>query len=722
MASKPDSGVLLSSTRQLTPEKGQATSPATKDDPVLRYRKTPVFLLAIYLPTLIVPWVLICIMTKRPLGGPSYYDQSGAHSTDNLAGVVIAQLFKSINAVLVVPIISALLAHAAIVYATRRRHDQKLNVQQVFALADKGWSNYLLLWSARSRGKSSLFLWLGALLVFLGAILQPLISVLVTFEEIAATSCLDIPVNGCSKYGPMVVGYDPEPADMPIVQRDLVLQDVLGHLVTVSDIEPQPNLWPIIKPGSSSSIAGYLTPPNRRIFESYADRIGLYPDGFFVTALDNGTNTGVLREHAIRLNSSVHCEHISDSDFPSPCPGGRPLEIHIERRGLTLGVCAPGNASQFPFTPSRHRQDIAEELYIRKEEPYSLAQVRSNFTVRCTASTSRGYFELGNEKNNYVYGPLLDRWPDPDDIATNFNDYRSLEADYARPTEEDPSTSQLSYMLPEQQWIGSPFEDGIDETASTPGPLMVSAEVLFGNYSFLQFITDNTTALTSKQAFAAVCEHGSIPFSQVATFDTIGERPSLYCFDIPHQLSGGHDDDWYDEDLVSVVTSHARIFNDTDVAEYALTMSMYFANRAVLTKTVLGQNPVGQREIYASPGTTTTRPTMATASLVVITVLMFLQVLGLIILAWFIYSMPTWAAAFDAMEVARIGKALPDSDLPPLGPVTLEDEMRLTKVDGLIGRNDLANVESKVGDGNAEMPSGRVQLALGGQGLISRKL
>ncbi|KAI1775368.1 putative NADP(+)-dependent dehydrogenase [Hypoxylon cercidicola] len=54
---------------------------------------------------------------------------------------------------------------------------------------------------------------------------------------------------------------------------------------------------------------------------------------------------------------------------------------------------------------------------------------------------------------------------------------------------------------------------------------------------------------------------------------------------------------------------------------YALTMSMYFANRAVLTKKLLA-----------------------------------------------------WAAAFDAaMQAGRIRKALADSDLPPLGPVTLED-------------------------------------------------
>ncbi|OTB04241.1 hypothetical protein M426DRAFT_262474 [Hypoxylon sp. CI-4A] len=122
-----------------------------------------------------------------------------------------------------------------------------------------------------------------------GAILQPLISLLVSFESVAVTTCLDIPVGYCSKFGPTTIGYDPEPADMPRLQRNLVLHDVLGRLVTVSDLEPQPNLWPV-KPDSNQFIDGYLKPLHRQMFSSY---FGYNPEGFFVTALSNGTNTGV---------------------------------------------------------------------------------------------------------------------------------------------------------------------------------------------------------------------------------------------------------------------------------------------------------------------------------------------------------------------------------------------------------------------------------------------
>lgn len=38
---------------------------------------------------------------------------------------------------------------------------------------------------------------------------------------------------------------------------------------------------------------------------------------------------------------------------------GRHPEVNF-----TVHVCAPGNLSQFPFTPSLHGQDITEHLYI----------------------------------------------------------------------------------------------------------------------------------------------------------------------------------------------------------------------------------------------------------------------------------------------------------------------------------------------------------------------
>lgn len=53
----------------------------------------------------------------------------------------------------------------------------------------------------------------------------------------------------------------------------------------------------------------------------------------------------------------------------------------------------------------------------RQSDTYDL-----KFTVSCKAATTRGYFELGNERNNYTFGPLLKEWPGEEVVGKEFND------------------------------------------------------------------------------------------------------------------------------------------------------------------------------------------------------------------------------------------------------------------------------------------------------------
>ncbi|KAI0875307.1 hypothetical protein GGS24DRAFT_455705 [Hypoxylon argillaceum] len=715
---------------------------ATKQQPIVRRRKTPICLLILYIPTLVVPWVLIVVTSWRT----SLLSQT--HIFLNSAGAVIAaRLLNSINGVLAVPIISALLAHAAVVYAMRRQHGQKLNVQQLFALADKGWSNVSLLWNARSKGKSSRFLWLAALLIFLGAILQPLMSVLIPFESGRAPTAQDNPIRYPTRAS--TVGYDPEPADMPLLSPDLVLRDVVGRLTTLSDLEPQRNIWPSDTSSSILPVGQPLLGQTLSYYSSNALAYKNHPRGFFVTAVDSGVNTGVLREHILRLNSSVECEYIKRSSIPSPCPGAEPFETHVSRPGLELSVCAPGNSSQFPFTASRNRQDIVEELFIDlvlSSNP-TFGYFVPNVTLHCTASTSRGYFELPNEQNKYVAGPLLDEWPSPEYILKNTDDYRGLSADYARPTVEDPS---LSYddVTRMSSSAGQPF--GSDSYyKSTPGPLMVSAQALFGNYSFVQWFADNVTEMTPLQAYASVCEHGSIPFSQIEYFFTsASSRPIASCFNAagniqralshgPNPIPGLLDD--LDSDLTLVLATHVGTFNDTDIAKYALEISMYLANRAILVHTALNEQILDYRSIYFSPGSVFQRPIVNTPSLVVITILIAAQLLGLVLVAILTYSVPTWTSTLGALEVTQIGRALPIHDWAPIGQVTPAEKKRLNNIDALIGvdegqgergghRAEGEEYATKEGgqvvtDGSeGTRDSTKIRLALGGKGLITRDI
>lgn len=163
-----------SSTEQQLVSKPTQDAKAVKESvvPLLRYRRTSLWLLACYVPFLTLPWILTCIMANRPPSLPSYYNQKGEYCYKTylvmLFWLAFVRIFNSIASVLVVPITSALLAHGAVVYTQRRKSEQRLNLRQTFALSDHGWSDIPILWSAyREKGTASKYLKLAACLLLL---------------------------------------------------------------------------------------------------------------------------------------------------------------------------------------------------------------------------------------------------------------------------------------------------------------------------------------------------------------------------------------------------------------------------------------------------------------------------------------------------------------------------------------------------------------------------
>jgi hypothetical protein len=159
------------------------TVPLQPEVSTLRYRRRAVWLLGIYIPLLVVPWILTCILLHRPIGASDYYDQSGIHESlltvhrrlMNALSVIFA-----ITGLVTVPIISAILSEAAVVYTQKRREGQNVSIRQLFALADRGWSSLPILHesrplsfdtvhSDRRADTSSGFLWLAAAFLFISA-------------------------------------------------------------------------------------------------------------------------------------------------------------------------------------------------------------------------------------------------------------------------------------------------------------------------------------------------------------------------------------------------------------------------------------------------------------------------------------------------------------------------------------------------------------------------
>ena len=223
----------------------------------------------------------------------------------------------------------------------------------------------------------------------------------------------------------------------------MVVPDLIKSLAKVTDMDMQTYLWhdtatdwSVIRNYGGYNAAGstFWVP-----YDADADQNLRY----FVSAFPNDTTTGVLREHVMRLNSSAECKSIDEAAFPETCDGPDPLVASYSSQvkppygnstipaNFNINVCVPGNLSASPWTLSRDRQDITEDLYIKVHVDYDTwflvwgelgyGAGAVNFTVRCTANTTRGYFELPNFRNDFNAGPLLEKWPENETLWNDFN-------------------------------------------------------------------------------------------------------------------------------------------------------------------------------------------------------------------------------------------------------------------------------------------------------------
>ncbi len=211
------------------------------------------------------------------------------------------------------------------------------------------------------------------------------------------------------------------------------------------------------------------------------------------------------------------------------------------------------------------------------------------------------------------------------------------------------------------------------------GPLMTSAISIFGNQSFF-YIAENSSNTTFQTAIVQICQQGNIPFSRLASTQAMSFH--TFCDKV---ASDPDDKERSRQHLGPFLGCWIKAFEETDNAEEFLSASMYFANQAMLTQTVEVFSGSSARQITTAPGRVVLRPGMTWAASIVISVLIFLQLVGLAYLVWYIYRVPTWTPALDAIAVARIGANLEKTDLPPIGPVHEEDEARLAQLDGLVG-------------------------------------
>ena len=106
--------------------------------------------------------------------------------------------------------------------------------------------------------------------------------------------------------------------------------------------------------------------------------------------------------------------------------------------------------------------------------------------------------------------------------------------------------------------------------------------------------------------------------------------------------------------------------------EETIFTGMMLTHKAVLLTHRDSQAPrllynAGGRSIFSSPGFSILKPDISLASIVGISILLVIQIAGLIFCGVYIMRTPTWTRIFNAMAIARIGAGLDKDQLPADG-------------------------------------------------------
>jgi hypothetical protein len=255
-------------------------------------------------------------------------------------------------------------------------------------------------------------------------------------------------------------------------------------------------------------------------------------------------------------------------------------------------------------------------------------------------------------------------------------------------------------------------------TWKVAGPLMTSAIALFGNGSWLSTAVDyestkpHNSSDHGKLAWQLMCR--GMPFSNLwvpgrdSFPDSVPRDFVSMCGWDQQSLFGGYQAD--EDELLRLTHQFLGAFAPTDITsgtrfhqsnnnsksrslnntESLLNVALFVANRAILTlvspEVDSASYDLTGRKIYSSPGVKVQRPVLPKATLIVLSVLLGLQLLGLGYLTYYLYRFPTWTGQLDAMATARIGARLEHRGvLPAIGPVRKRDRAVLETVGGLVG-------------------------------------
>lgn len=472
-----------------------------------------------------------------------------------------------------------------------------------------------------------------------------------------------------------VLGNHVSPGDLAWIYNDSVMDNIISATVNGKLTDRQPYLWFAGGNGMNvTSLGGNIY--NSSSFDMLSKEL-------FTAAFPTGTDAGVFRNLGLRLNVSVSCANVAQSDFPFSCAGDNPLNQTFsniknnsdptpfggfEKPRYRVRICAPGDSSKSPWQYISDRQDVYEEFWLDFQRtilppgPNDYTRVDaggSNFTLHCYGNSTLGYFELPNYWNGHVAGCLLDKVP--------------------------PNGRNLSYHNRDDDLLsGSPKENSVPKVA---GPFLTAIMAVFGPNTFFDYAASKSNYTDAERL---LCEQLRLPFTRVSFPDSNSDSGSLYwnqtisSLDCPRTESitdpSGDPLNSPVSPLLHDLLNWLPNFGDPNKATAALTLATYAASNAILN---VGPG-TGLVPISACAGSDLQKPTMPLAAMVVITLLLAAQIAGLAFLAIYASRHASWTESLDAWAMLRIGAEI-GLDVPAVSAMTSQRVGMLDEKKGWVG-------------------------------------
>lgn len=674
---------------------------AQKSQILLSQPRFPLVLAVFYVALLIVPWALTCRIATQPAFIIHVYSRGGRYYVQ-YGWVIAIKVLNSLAAVLSLPILSALLARAAVVFSQRRRPAQTLNVRQLFALADRDWYN---LSNVLSPVTSSALLRLGFLLLSFSILLPLIRSGLVAYDNVLVSSHWPARYDGADEF----LGLTPSPAALKLASgsQTSVTSATRGSLrITTGGIDT--HLWPVCndpRPGSTcgfkygpydieqSRLSNFWESTDRsygRDFETNGS--ALMHASTFRAGSTIGTYRGnKLGAYTLGLQSGTQCETVSMQEVDEHCirsidSGALPTtargwntSLEIPQH-IRLDICYPPlerdpweAAAASPWKPI----NFTEHLYVGLFDSDSswgcgydydgdcgYLGTSSGLYFHCQADSLMSYFEIGEASTKGVPGRLLEEMPAGFDI-------RRSDKTSDGPSEDNPDTQYF-------------------------GPLKTATMAMFGNESWADVLKGPMVEVEESNLTIAAAMTMLCSMRPLGDADVFNDNDACEITKYPSTLV------FYSDTYLfsSFIRGMLRQFKTRKLAGATLNTATFYANNAVLS--ALAQTYTGLTQEYKY-GTIETDermsvPVLSVAAIATVSILIALQVVGIVILLVYIYSSRVWTKTLDTLAVARIGAQISALDvfLVPretgtlgLARLTGRAAKQLEQTDGLVGSTAL---------------------------------